>query len=48
MRNLTGLFTRAQLSEQEVATLRGAVHALAQGRGRALAKLAAARAAKPE
>jgi tRNA/rRNA methyltransferase len=48
MRNLTGLFTRAQLSEQEVATLRGAVHALAQGRGRALAKLAAARTAKPE
>jgi tRNA/rRNA methyltransferase len=41
MRNLRALFARAQLSEQEVATLRGAVHALAKGRGRVLAKLAA-------
>jgi tRNA/rRNA methyltransferase len=49
MRNLRALFARAQLSEQEVATLRGAVHALAKGRGRVLAKLAAqqARGADP-
>ena len=47
MRNLRALFARAQPSEQEVATLRGAVHALAQGRGRVLAKLAAEKAAKP-
>ncbi len=46
IRNLRALFSRAAMSEQEVRTLRGVVTALAKGRGRALAKLAAAKAAK--
>ncbi|MGH6992869.1 MAG: RNA methyltransferase, partial [Caulobacteraceae bacterium] len=41
VRNLRALLTRAQMSEQEVRTLRGAVAALSRGRGRVLAKLAA-------
>ena len=45
-RNLRVAFGRAQLSDQEVRTLRGVVTALAKGRGRVLAKLAAAKAAK--
>ncbi len=44
VRNLRVAFGRAQLSEQEVRTLRGVVTALAKGRGRVLAKLAARRA----
>lgn len=42
--NLRVMLGRAALTEQEVATLRGAVHALARGRGRVLAKLAEQRA----
>ena len=45
VRNLRVAFGRAQLSEQEVRTLRGVVTALSRGRGRVLAKLAAAKAA---
>jgi len=41
IRNLRVAFGRAQLSDQEVRTLRGVVTALAKGRGRVLAKLAA-------
>ncbi|MDQ2861949.1 MAG: RNA methyltransferase, partial [Pseudomonadota bacterium] len=41
VRNLRVAFARAQLSDQEVRTLRGVVTALAKGRGRVLAKLAA-------
>ncbi len=44
VRNLRVAFGRAQLSDQEVRTLRGVVTALARGRGRVLAKLAAAKA----
>ena len=44
--NLRVMLGRAAFSEQEVATMRGAIHALAKGRGRVLAKLAAERAAK--
>ena len=44
VRNLRVAFGRAQLSDQEVRTLRGVVTALARGRGRVLAKLAARRA----
>ena len=36
---------RAQFTEQEAATFRGVIHALAKGRGRVLAKLAAKKAA---
>ncbi len=43
VRNLHALFARAAMSEQEVRTLRGVVTALSRGRGRVLAKLAAAR-----
>jgi tRNA/rRNA methyltransferase len=43
VRNLRVAFGRAQLSDQEVRTLRGVVTALAKGRGRVLAKLAARR-----
>ncbi len=43
-RNLRVAFGRAQLNDQEVRTLRGVVTALAKGRGRVLAKLAAAKA----
>ncbi|MEO8812814.1 MAG: RNA methyltransferase [Caulobacteraceae bacterium] len=44
VRNLRVAFGRARLSDQEVRTLRGVVTALARGRGRVLAKLAAAKA----
>lgn len=44
-RNLRVMLGRAGLSAQEVATFRGVIHALARGRGRALAKLAAKREA---
>jgi len=46
VRNLRVAFGRARLSNQEVRTLRGVVTALAKGRGRVLAKLAAARQAQ--
>jgi len=45
IRNLRVAFGRARLSDQEVRTLRGVVTALSKGRGRVLAKLAAARKA---
>ena len=41
VRNLRVAFGRSQLTDQEVRTLRGVVTALAKGRGRVLAKLAA-------
>ncbi|MBN8527860.1 MAG: RNA methyltransferase [Caulobacterales bacterium] len=41
--NLRVMLGRAAFSEQEVATFRGVIHALAKGRGRVLAKLAAKR-----
>lgn len=44
VRNLRVAFGRAALSDQEVRTLRGVVTALSRGRGRVLAKLAAAKA----
>jgi tRNA/rRNA methyltransferase len=44
VRNLRVAFGRAALSDQEVRTLRGVVTALSKGRGRVLAKLAAAKA----
>ena len=47
VRNLRVAFGRAALSDQEVRTLRGVVTALAKGRGRVLAKLAAANAGAP-
>ena len=43
--NLRVMLGRAAFSEQEVATFRGVIHALARGRGRVLAKLAAKKAA---
>ena len=46
VRNLRVAFGRAALSEQEVRTLRGVVTALSKGRGRVLAKLAAAKASR--
>jgi tRNA/rRNA methyltransferase len=46
VRNLRVAFGRAALSDQEVRTLRGVVTALSRGRGRVLAKLAAAKAAR--
>ncbi len=46
VRNLRALLARSGPSEQEVRTLRGVVTALAKGRGRVLAKLAAAKAAR--
>ena len=46
VRNLRVALGRANLTEQEVRTWRGVVTALAQGRGRVLAKLAAKRAAE--
>lgn len=46
VRNLRVAFGRAQLSEQEVRTLRGVVTALSKGRGRVLAKLAQQKAAR--
>jgi tRNA/rRNA methyltransferase len=45
VRNLRAAFGRSGLSDQEVRTLRGVVTALAKGRGRVLAKLAAKAAA---
>ena len=51
VRNLRVALGRSRLTEQEVRTFRGVVTALAKGRGRVLAKLAAQRAAaeaKPE
>ncbi|MGI8841385.1 MAG: TrmH family RNA methyltransferase, partial [Caulobacteraceae bacterium] len=45
VRNLRVALGRAQLSDQEARTLRGVVTALAKGRGRVLAKLAARREA---
>lgn len=44
--NLRVMLGRASFSEQEVATFRGVIHALAKGRGRVLAKLAAKAAAE--
>ena len=44
--NLRVMLGRAAFSEQEVATFRGVIHALAKGRGRVLAKLAAKKAAE--
>lgn len=44
--NLRVMLGRAAFSEQEVATFRGVIHALARGRGRVLAKLAAQKAAE--
>ena len=44
--NLRVMLGRAAFSEQEVATFRGVIHALAKGRGRVLAKLAAKAAAE--
>ena len=41
VQNLRVMLGRAAFTEQEVATMRGAIHALAKGRGRVLAKLAA-------
>ncbi len=45
MQNLRVMLGRAALSAQEVATVRGVIHALAKGRGRVLEKLAAKKAA---
>ena len=44
--NLRVMLGRAGFSAQEVATFRGVIHALAKGRGRVLAKLAAKKAAE--
>ncbi|MBX3477134.1 MAG: RNA methyltransferase [Brevundimonas sp.] len=41
--NLRVMLGRAAFTEQEVATFRGVIHALAKGRGRVLARLAAQR-----
>ena len=46
--NLRVMLGRAAFSEQEVATFRGVIHALAKGRGRVLAKLAAKKAASDQ
>jgi tRNA/rRNA methyltransferase len=50
VRNLRVIFSRANLSTQEVRTLRGVITALTKGRGRVLARLARERAAagKPD
>jgi len=40
VQNLRAMLARARFTEQEVATFRGVIHALAKGRGRVLAKLA--------
>jgi len=48
VRNLRVAFGRANLTEQEVRTFRGVVTALSKGRGRVLAKLAAAKAARQD
>lgn len=46
--NLRVMLGRAAFTEQEVATFRGVIHALARGRGRVLAKLAAKKAASED
>ncbi len=46
VRNLRAILARALLNEQEVRTLRGVITALSKGRGRVLAKLAAAKVEK--
>jgi len=48
VRNLRVALGRSRLSDQEVRTLRGVVTALAKGRGRVLAKLAARKTAQGE
>ena len=48
VQNLRAALGRAQLTEQEVRTLRGVVTALSKGRGRVLEKLAQARRADPK
>jgi tRNA/rRNA methyltransferase len=48
IRNLRVALGKAQMTEQEVRTMRGVVTALSKGRGRVLAKLAAQKAAKGE
>lgn len=40
VQNLRAMLARARFTDQEVATFRGVIHALARGRGRVLAKLA--------
>jgi tRNA/rRNA methyltransferase len=47
LRNLRVALSRARMTDQEVSTFRGVVTALAKGRGRVLAKLAAKKAAGP-
>lgn len=44
--NLRVMLGRSRFSEQEVATLRGAIHALSKGRGRVLERLAREKAAQ--
>lgn len=46
--NLRVMLGRAAFTEQEVATFRGVIHALARGRGRVLAKLAAKKTASED
>ncbi len=48
VRNLRAVFARSAMNEQEVRTFRGVITALSRGRGRVLAKLAAAKAKKGE
>lgn len=48
VQNLRVMLGRAAFSEQEVATFRGVITALSKGRGRVLARLAAAKAAPPK
>jgi tRNA/rRNA methyltransferase len=45
-RNLRVALSKANMTTQEVRTFRGVITALSKGRGRVLAKLAAAKAAK--
>ena len=47
VQNLRVMLGRAGFTEQEVATFRGVITALSKGRGRVLAKLAAAKAQAP-
>jgi tRNA/rRNA methyltransferase len=47
IRNLRVALSRARMTDQEVRTFRGVVTALAKGRGRVLAKLAAKKAGEP-
>ncbi len=48
VRNLRVALSRARMTDQEVRTFRGVITALAKGRGRVLARLAARRAAKED